>query len=321
MKKLFSIMPPICKNPAFAESSAEELRVLVALIESGGAPSDIEKIASLAGTSVPRTKSAIAFWESANIIAVRDTNDGNIEEEFGGSVLDFEPGEMSAADAAFEIRDKNLAIMIEECGKTLGKPALSTEEIKKIVALKCELGFDEEFILTLAAYVAKKSASPTVQMLARRAKTFYEKNINTSEKLEAYIKETEEQIEGEMELRRALGIYRPLTKSQRAFAEKWLCEYGYGLDIIGEAYDITVSNIDKVSFAYMDTLISAWYEAGCKTVSDCQSKTEADRLAKKQEKSAKRTQSKKDEDKPRYGNFDAEDVFARALERSYGTKS
>ncbi len=319
MKNNYSICRSVCDNPAFAEASAEELRVIIAITEQKGYAVSEEELAKIAGISLPRARSAIAFWEGSGIIKISRAADGNIEEEFNSSLLDSDTAELSGREAAREIRDRSLRDMIEEAAALLGKPALHTEDVKRLVALHTEYGLDSEFILTLLAHLVSKSESTTVAMLVRRAKTLYEKSINTPEKLEAYIKDTEEQIAGEMELRRMLGIYRPLTKTQREFAKKWLTEYGFGLDIIGEAYDITVSNIDKVSFAYMDTMITGWHESDCRTVEDCRRKTEADRQAKKPAK-ANKASSKKTEEKPRYGNFDPEEVFKRALERSYGDK-
>ncbi len=313
---MYKICTAVCKSSAFFEASAEELRLLLAVMDYPAASAD--ELASTAGISLARARSALALWESAGVIK-EATLDGNIEEEFDGARLTEDADEISGVEAAREIRDCGLKHTIDECAVLLERPALHTDEIKKIVLLYTEYGLDEQFILTLLASLISKSKSVTVSMLQRRAKALFEKGINTSEKLDAYIAEKEEEIAGEMELRRALGIYRPLTKSQRELARKWFTEYGYGLDIIGEAYDITVSNIDKASFAYMDKLLTRWFDSGCKTTADCKAKIDADRQEKAASKSTP-SKKKKEAEKPRYGNFDPEEVFKRALERSYGEK-
>ncbi len=317
--RTFKIKAPICKSSVFCEASPEELKVLIAVLEHGGAPLDDKRISELAEISAPRAKSALAFWREAGIMEECEITDGNITEEFASRSLDASTLELSGTECARLIRDNALAETIDECARLLNKTALPPEDVKKIVALHTEYGFDTDFIITLLAYVVSNSSAPNATMLVRRAKALYDKSINTVEKLEAYIKDTEEQVAGEMELRRMMGIYRPLTKTQREYASRWMGELCFGLDIIGEAYDITVNSIDKVSFKYMDKILTSWHEAGCISAADCKRKSEADRLQKSAAQGKKPQQKKKAEDKPRYGNFDADEVFKRALERSYGS--
>ena len=321
MKRYLKINSRATGAEAFTEASREELRALIAIMEHGGKALSDSELASIASISEPRARAAVAFWQGAGIVEQVQTCDGNIVEEFERRSLDGDLSDISGVEAAREIRDRDLADMIEACAHLLGKPTLHTEDTKKLVALSTEYDLDAEYVVTLAAFVTSKSKSPTVSSIVRRAVILYDKGINTVEKLEAYIKQNDEQIECEMELRRLLGIYRPLTKSQRELASVWLDEYGFGMDVIGEAYDITVNNTDKVSFAYMNKILTAWHEAGCTTVADCRKKAEADRAEKRLGSAQKKPSAKPQRpEKPRYGNFDTEDFLKRALERSYGSQ-
>ncbi|MBR5817587.1 MAG: DnaD domain protein, partial [Clostridia bacterium] len=100
----------------------------------------------------------------------------------------------------------------------------------------------------------------------------------------------------------------------------WYYDYLFGEDIIGEAYDLTVMNKGKLSLPYMDKLLSRWHECDCKTVEDCKRVSEKEKPEKKDEgvkKSAGRI-PKPPKSTPRYGNFDVEDAYKKALMRSYG---
>ena len=125
----------------------------------------------------------------------------------------------------------------------------------------------------------------------------------------------------EWEFRHLLGIYnRTLTKSEQDYVKKWYGEFGYGEDVVGEAYDIAVRNTGKISLPYMDTLVSHWHEDGCKTLDDCRALIERDKAAKavedKQKTPPKMPRAQKSA--PRYGNFDPIEAFEAALKRSYG---
>ena len=69
----------------------------------------------------------------------------------------------------------------------------------------------------------------------------------------------------------------------------------------------------------MDKVLTAWHEAGCKTVSDCRQRIEEEKAKKQAE--AKATVSKKrpkaTAETPRYGNFDINEAFNNAVARSF----
>ena len=67
----------------------------------------------------------------------------------------------------------------------------------------------------------------------------------------------------------------------------------------------------------MDKVLTVWYEADCRTVSECIKKSEEVKFDFSK-KTNKASSSKKAENKTRYGDFDVKDAFKRALERSYG---
>ena len=320
MKKYYKIISPISAGEAFAEASREELRAIIALSDNGGAPLSFEDISRLAGISLSRARSAVAFWEGSGVLKAEDAllTDGNIVEVFERRLGDSDMLDMTGVETAAEIRDANLAEVIDHCAKLMKKPVLHMEETKRIVSLSAEYGLEPGYIMALVTFMAEHSKSLTASAIFRKGKTLYDKEINTFEKLEAYIKDSEDQVSGEAEFKRAFGINHKLSSNQRELLKKWFMDYGFGLDVIGEAYDLMVNNINRVDFRYMDPIITSWHEAGCMTVADCRKKVAEDRLKKKQAADAKKPQKKKETEKPRYGNFDPDEAFARALERSYG---
>ncbi len=304
---------------AFTEASREELRVLLALIANEGRVESDSALAEAARVSRGRASSSIVFWEESGVIA-KDHGAPTITEEFEERV---ELGKLdtgTAITAAKSVRDNELAALISECATLMGRPALSTEEIKVINALYTQYALDEEYIITLAAYLNEKGKL-TAARLGTDAQRFVKRGIDTAEKLVEYIEETANETSDEWEFRHLLGIYnRTLTKSEQEYVKKWYGEFGYGEDIIGEAYDIAVRNTSKLSLSYMDTLLTKWHEGGCKTLEDCRAAVEHDKTARAVEEKQKmppkmpRTQKTT----PRYGNFDPIEAFEAALKRSYG---
>ena len=305
-------------NSALTEASKEELRVLLLLIELGGRVECVGDMAKAAAISEARCKSALAFWEESGVITARDGDNPAIINEFEEKLRPGEIDEVESVKVAESIRKEGLALMLEECAKQLGQACLSNAEVKSLTALHTQYGLAPEFVAILASYLSKKGALK-VRRLCNEAIRLSGKKIDTVEALERYIDEKETTSGIEWEFRRLLGIHgRNLTPSEKGYFKKWSEEYEYSVSIVEEAFDIAVMNTkdSKGDLRYMDSVLTDWHNAGCKTVSECKARSAARHYTDKSAEPKKR--QKTDAPTPRYGNFDVNDAFKKALERSYG---
>lgn len=315
----YKVLPlSVTDRKAFLEASAEELRVLLALVEQGG-DVECERLAALAGTSVSRTKSSLVFWESEGVIKKRD---GNIVDEFPESE---DLAERRSLTVAKSIRDNNLELLLGELARLLGKAALTTVEIKNTEEVYTSLGVSSEYILTLAAHLAQKYEAQgkklSTAVLRNKARELVSNECDTMEELEKYIDFCNRENDTERALRRIFGNYsRNFSKTEKEFFSRWTEELGYGAEIIAEAYDLTVMNTQRASVKYMDKILTSWSEAGCKTVPECRAHENAN---KKTESASRQGRGKKKSESPtpRFGNFDANEAFLAALDRSFDSES
>jgi len=303
-------------SPAVKEASAQELRVLIALISEHDASPTYQKIATLAGASLSRTKASVALWEAEGII--KRANETNVIDEFD-SAQETGADDISSAEAAKELRRPALRHLQEEIAKMLEKPALDSAEVKYIVSLYTEYGLTEEYILILASHLKGKLSADyfTAKAIKNKARVLLNRDIDTVEALERYVEESNEQQKDDYEIRRILGYYgRPITKTQREYFKRWMDEYGFGGEIISEAYDIMTVRVSSVSLKYMDSILKSWHEAGCKTLEECTNYDTSSLLVKAKRRSARST-AKTEPTTPKYGNFDPEAAFLAAIERSF----
>lgn len=313
-KKIYRVkMEGLLGCEAFSEATREELKVLVAVI----AGADIEELSSLVGVSPARVASSISLWRESGVISEEEL----VKSEFDTDEDDIteEPAKLVARD----IRDKGLAMLVSEVARLLKKPALSTTSVKKIVALHTEYALSEEYILTLAAHLCD-TGKLTVTRLSSEAIKLVERGIDTADALLAYTEERRRESDADARLRRLVGIYgRSISKSEHEYFNKWVNEYLFSEEIIGEAFDITVNNTKGYSASYMDAILTRWHECGCKTLAECLSRNETDRAAIEEERARERESRKKNKAEasvtPKYGAFNAEDALAMALKRSYAS--
>lgn len=306
----------LSENEAFYEASREELRVLLTLLERGGRVNSVEELAGAAKASLARTGSALIFWEEARVIK-KASDTPTITEEFEERINSGEIREITSSHAARTIRNEKLADMINECAVIMKRSALNSTEIKELAALHEQYALSEEFIVTLAAYLAEHGKL-TVAKLVNKAIKLTEREIDNEATLEEYIIERESESEADREFRKLFGIYgRAPSKTEKECFKKWSRDYGYFTEIVGEAYDIAVTNTTRGHLAYADKLLTRWYESGCRTLSECKARYEEDEAEKKSKKESAKN-SKAEKKTTRYGNFDPEEAFLKALQRSYG---
>ena len=318
--KLSKIKSPT-DAPSFCEASADELRVLIALLESSGETLSYAKLAKRAAVSEARARSATELWRAEGIIG--DSQDApiedNVRDEFN-TRFSSDMYDESSKETARVVRDGELAELLEECAALMGKAALSTEEVKKITSLYSQLALSVEFILTLAMHIAERGDLTAVR-LAKKAESLVNSGVDNIEALGIWIEDRGSESDVDMEFRRLFGIWnRKLSPSNREYFRKWSEDYGYSTEIVGEAYNIWSSNdaTGKLNLKYIDTILTRWHECGCKTVAECKAQNERDR-GEKGEKKSEKAGRRKTEKRPEFIDFDVDAAFKRALERSYGS--
>ena len=298
----------------FKEASAIELRVLLALIERGGMLESEDALAALADTTRSRVLAALLLWEEEGVITRTPCEEnGVIIEEFTTRTPEVT---VEAKRTAATVRDERLAEMLEELAALMNKPALSTEEIKAVTEMYITHGVTAEYIVTLAAGIAKSGRLGTAR-LGRELAKLVENKCETLEQLETYLKSKETESQTEWEMRHVLGIYnRTLSATEKKYFKRWIEEYGFAAPIIARAYDITVIHSSKLSYPYMDRILKGWFDAGCKTLADCDEFTEREKSKPKTENKP-RTKEKTEAQVPRHGSFNIDDAFNKALARSF----
>ena len=294
-------------------ASREELLTLVYLFSREGDETSFEEIAEATGIARSRVAAAIAlFCEEGVLIECKAPL---VTEEFGERVRLGELYEEPSVEVARTIRDEGLASLIDEVARLMKKDSLSTVEAKTVTQLISQYSLSPEYMLLLATHIASISSRLTVTALRDKAIKLALSEITTVEELEKYIETVSLENDIHREFRRVMGIYNhALSPTQKKYFTKWGVEYGFGTPIVTEAYDRAALNAGG-SIKYMDKILTEWHKAGCKTVAECIAHSESTKSGAKKAGAAKKPEP------VRYGDFDVNDAFERALQRSYGTTS
>lgn len=310
----------LSESAALKTASAEELRTLLTVVAYEGEDVSIEEIAKSSDVARSRAAAAIALFTEDKIITDSKPvyEKTTITEEFEERLRRGELLEETSLDTAKTIRDEGLASLIEETARLMKRDSFSTSEVKLITGITTQYSLTPEFVLLLAAHLASTTAKLTPAKLRDEAIKLSEKEITTVEELEKYIETVSAENDIHREFRRIMGLYGgALSATQKKYFNRWGLEFGFGTAIVAEAYDRAALYADR-SMQYMDTILTSWHEAGCKTVAECIAHSESTKASSENSKSEKaKTRGKKTE-AVHYSDFDANEAFLRALERSYG---
>ena len=322
----------LAENPILSEADRTEIAILLCLQELGSATA--EELARAAFCTENEAQAALQFWRGARMvrtlsegesvpIPVPQTGEEPQQERrkvHAALRHEMKLAPMNSEYTASLIEEHKLSAFLDACQQTAGQ-IFSPNEIEITVGLHHQLGLSPEYILTLIAYcygMEKRSMS----YVEKVAFSFViDRGIDTEEKLVAHIDALDRMNSAEGKLRSLFGMgERALTKREKDAFYKWLNDFSYGLDMIEAAYDKTVNNTGKASVSYADKILCHWHSSGCKTLKDAEEldAREAATLPDKKKKAEKEAAEREREENRSFNGTDINDIFSRALARSYG---
>ncbi len=164
-------------------------------------------------------------------------------------------------------KDRGFQSLQNELQRMLGR-TLNTEELKIILGFTRYLGFDPHLVQLLVSYCqvrARQKGSlrnPSLRTIEKEAYAWAERGIDTVEEASAYIQMQNERNSRIGKLMATLQIRgRSLTPSEEKYARQWL-DMGFDTDAVAIAYDRTCVNTGGMNWAYMNKILSRWYESG-----------------------------------------------------------
>lgn len=296
-----------------------QLRVLLWLASDLSLAEKPTQLAKLAGCTQKAMKNALDFWVGQKVL-VKSSEDTvatmapvdeapKTETKAKKRVLvqraDTLPVYTATELAELIEKRQGMRELIDEAQQILGK-MFNPSEVNILVGMVDYLAMDEDCILLLLAH-CKNIGKNNLRSIEKYAYSLVDDGITDSAALEERIRELELLHTFEGEVRALFGMKnRALTAKEKKMLSDW-CAYGYDIDIVRRAYDITVGATNTPSPAYANAILARWNSEGLKTAEEIDA-----RLAEEAAEKSKATE------KTTLGNsFDTDDFFEAALRRSF----
>lgn len=254
-----------------------DIKVLLCLLRNSGNSLDEMEISSFLGISGEEIEESVKFWEQRGIIKTLGTdelipapNDSlNSVREIDNSdkkVPAVNPSLVSAPEfSPQEIADavnsnEKMKYLFKHCEKLYNRP-LKPNEQKNLMLITNDIGLSAEAALILINYCFSINKTSPAYMRTIAAE-WIESEITTIEKAEQRVVELKARDSAINRFKIMFEVNSTFSSEQKKLINKWANEYSLSDGMIAEAYNITLDRTGKLSFKYMDKLISNWHENG-----------------------------------------------------------
>ncbi len=262
--------PPVLQIPmALADSylaiaTGAQIKVILCLIRFEGMPLTEEGIAKHCHLDISDVKSAISFWVEQKMLIRRGSTlclhapetvqQAQLPQYTADEIL-----EKAEADTGF-------GQLVEAAQGVMGK-IFNHNDLNVLFGIYDNLGFGSDLVMQLLGYCAG-NGKKSFRYIEKVAIDWHDRGIDTFEKAEAYIAHLESLARDEHRVAAAFGIEgRALSKKEKEFIAVWRDQMGHSMELITEAYNLCVDKKGKLSFPYINGILSDWHQKGYKTLS------------------------------------------------------
>ena len=261
----------------------KELRLLLFYLRHAGENIPLEQAAAFLHLEPEQAEEAFRFWVQADVLrqgldpasmpftvpaaappsppqpeAAHDVI-SSVGAQRSSKEIKLDPSEIAA-----EIeKSQELTDLFALSEKRIGRPINHMEQ-RSLLWLHQYLNIPSEVILMLLEYcisIDKYSISYAESI----AISWQTQGIVTLSQAETEIRRMTQEHTFETDIRKRFEMKRAPTTKQRSYLDLWQ-KAGYPMELIQYAYEITVENIEKLDFKYINTILEGWAADGVRDV-------------------------------------------------------
>ncbi len=253
---------------------------IAAVAGKGVTKEDVEDAISdmeLVGILYKNGDTPMVYEETANIntIAVSTVNEVtqtpaiiSAEKAKERSTKMFTPAEISERINS----NGELAFLFSASEEMLGR-ILNHTEHRTLLWLYDYYGLKADVVLMIIDY-CKSIDKTNIGYIEKIAVSFHDNNITTHELAEREIARLQNYYSYEGKIKSHLGLNRTLISKEKEFISEWSL-LGVDIELVILAYEKTIISTGKLSFSYMNKIITEWHKNGIRTVSDAENASNA----------------------------------------------
>lgn len=259
------LVPSSIADRFLGVATGAQIKVILCLIRFEDMALSAEDVAKQCNINVDDVKDAIDFWIKSGVLIRRGASlilSGTASEQ--PQTL---PRYNSDTILEKKSEDTSFSLLLDEIQRVIGK-TLNHNDASVIVAMYDHLGFDSEMIMQIINYCLS-TGKTNFRYIEKVALDWYDRGIDSFEKAEVLIKNLEKKARIETSVQGYFGIdNRALSKKEKEYIETWAGTLNMSLEMIKQAYEVCIDKKSKLSFPYINGILTDWSKKGFKTVGD-----------------------------------------------------
>lgn len=278
---------PALSEQTLCTASAEALKVLLYLMQNQTRQIEPKYLADRLMIPQQQVLDALDFWAQEGLLRQSGREEGytppiqtpakkeqlpKIEQASRVSVGLKAQQKTMAIDEIHTLAQDDAGIqqLVEAVQVQMGK-VLTRSEIETLVSFYTYAGLPPEYILLAAAHCCAQNRA-NMRSLSKLLTDMMSQNIYTYEQAEEYLDRCHQQDTAQGQVRSAFGIHdRSLTRQEQKYIDTWFLEYRFDISMVKLAYERTINQIGKLSFPYINKILTSWHDKGITTAKDAAS--------------------------------------------------
>lgn len=281
------VLPSKIADNCLKLANEAQIKSILWIFRHTGEEINPAEIAKKIGKSPAAVEEALLYWASVGVLDSDITPASAVEKTL--APVQTQPAKVLPEIPSFAPSYEQIVKRISESpeleeffgeiqkilGKTLGYDGQST-----FIMMHDSYGLPFEVIFMLVSFCVR-TGKASYKYMAKLAKSWGEKEIDTIEKADKAISDMETCGKVWKEFTRFTGIQTPKpTSTQQEFLLRWTNSYKFSVEMICMAYEIMANNCTRVSFNYMDSILKSWFEKGIMTPEQAEKSKEDLKIAR-----------------------------------------
>ncbi len=200
--------------------------------------------------------------------------------------------------------DKTFSDMLKMAQLIWEKPFTQTE-IRALYSFMEWYSFSNEVLTMLVEYCAIEEKTKNIKYMEAVAESWAHDGITTVKMAEKVMNKKQKEVSMLKKCSQIFGLNRAFSEKEAQYITEWTTTLGMSEAMIKEAYNRTTTNTGKLSFQYMNKILTSWAKDGIKT------------LAALKEADAARKGIEKPRNKNVSSNYDFDEIERLSMERLF----
>lgn len=258
-------IPASVADRFLSTASGAQIKVLLCLFRFENMSMTVEDMAKHCHLDAADVCDAIDFWVKNGMFIRRGATlvlSGNVSVQ---------PQDLPRynAESILERKtsDSDFSFLLDEVQRIMGK-TLNHNDASVVFAMYDHLAFSPELIFQIINF-SVSNGKTNFRYIEKVALDWYDRGIDSFEKAEALIKALEQKSKAESVVCTYFGIAdRALSKKEKEYIENWVSVMAMPIEMIKEAYELCIDRKSKLSFPYINGILTDWFKKGYKSLED-----------------------------------------------------